>query len=73
MALLITPLVDSWKKYKIPEWLTIIIVYLGIITLAVVVIGTIIPIIINYISNVVTQLRDWATSAQQIFINEGIQ
>lgn len=73
LTLLITPLVNKWKKYHIPEWLTITIVYIGIIILATIVIVTIIPIIINYFSWVVKQIADWAITAQDIYSKHGIK
>lgn len=72
ISLLIIPLVDKWKKYKIPEWLTIAVVYFIIILLATIVVGTIIPIIINYLSEMVKQIVHWANTAQDTYIRYGI-
>lgn len=72
ISLLIIPLVGKWKKYRIPEWLTIAVVYFIIILLATIVVGTIIPIIINYLSEMVKQIVHWANTAQDTYIRYGI-
>lgn len=72
LTLLITPLVEKWKKYHIPEWLTVIVVYAVIILLASIVIGTIIPIIINYLMELARQITHWASTAQDTYIRYGI-
>lgn len=73
VSMLIIPLVDKLKKHKIPEWLTIVLVYIGILLLATIVILTIIPIVVNYITNVVNQVITWSTTAQITFQTEGIR
>lgn len=72
LAVLIIPLVDYLKKYKIPEWLTIIFVYCALIIIAGVVLGTIIPIIITYVSGLITQIIQWSTEAQAVYMREGL-
>lgn len=72
ITLLITPLVEKWKKYHIPEWLTIVVVYLIILLLATIVIGTIIPIIINYLADIAKQITKWSMWAQQNYSRYGI-
>ncbi len=71
-TILITPLVEKWKKYRIPEWLTIVIVYIGILLVASIIVGTIIPIVINYVSNVINQITTWSNQAQEIYMREGL-
>lgn len=72
LTLLITPLVEKWKKYKIPEWLTICFVYVCMIFLIAVVFAAIIPIIINYLVSVTTQIINWSREAQEIFSQKWI-
>lgn len=72
LTLLITPLAEKWKKYHIPEWLTVIIVYSIIIFLASIAIGSIIPIIINYLVELARQITHWASTAQDTYIHYGI-
>lgn len=72
ITLLITPLVNKWKKYKIPEWLTILIVYAIIMALAMIVIGTVIPIIANYLGDLTKSVAEWSTTAQKIYTEQGI-
>lgn len=71
-TILITPLVEKWKKYHIPEWLTIVFVYISILVVASIIIGTIIPIIINYISNIINQITLWSNQAQEIYTKDGL-
>lgn len=70
LTLLITPLVEKWKKHKIPEWITICFVYICIIFLVVVVFAAIIPIIINYLVSITTQIIEWSKNAQEIFLQK---
>ncbi len=72
LTLLITPLVEKWKKYKIPEWITVVFVYFLLIFLATVVMVSIIPIIVNYLVNIVEQVTLWSQTAQQTFTRYGI-
>lgn len=72
LSILIIPLVDRLKKYKIPEWLTIILVYSGILLIAGIVIGTILPIVITYVSTIVGQVIQWSTEAQATYMRHGI-
>lgn len=72
LTLLITPLVDKWKKYKIPEWITVIFVYFTLVFLATVVMVSIIPIVINYLVNIVEQVTHWSQTAQETFSRYGI-
>lgn len=72
LTLLITPLVEKWKKHKIPEWITICFVYICIIFLVVVVFAAIIPIIINYLVSITTQIIEWSKNAQEIFLQKWI-
>lgn len=73
LTLLIIPLVEKWKKYHIPEWLTVIVVYLTLVTMATIVMVSIIPIVINYFMNIVTQITHWSQTAQDTFLRYGIQ
>lgn len=72
LTLLIIPLVEKWKKYKIPEWVTVIFVYCLLVFLATVVMVSIIPIIINYLVNIVQQVTHWSQTAQETFLRYGI-
>lgn len=73
LTLLIIPLVDKWKKYHIPEWLTVSFVYIVILFLTGIVVGTIIPIIINYLTEVTKQIVHWASTAQDTYLRYGIE
>ncbi len=73
LALLITPLVEKAKKFKIPEWITILCVFFIIIILASVIIGTIIPIIIQYVVQLVNSISLGSSRALAIYHESGIQ
>jgi predicted PurR-regulated permease PerM len=73
LTVLITPLVEKWKKYHIPEWITILSVYVIIFFLGMIVIGTLIPIIITYVSDTVNIIITWVNNAQSIYAREGIE
>lgn len=64
ITILITPLVDIMEKRKIHASITIIGIYLTIIIIGSIVIGTIIPIIISYVSDTVNIIISWANDAQ---------
>lgn len=72
ITLLISPLVDKWKRYKIPEWLTVSIVYIIVVSLIVLIIGLIAPIIINYMSDLSHQVLAWSNTAQETYSRYGI-
>ncbi len=72
ITFLIVPLVEKWKKYKIPEWLTIIFVYCVLLIIFIITVWTLLPIIITYISKGITAITQWAQSAQTVYQNEGI-
>lgn len=73
ITIMVTPLVEKWKKYNIPDWLSLIVVYCGIIFLASIVIVTIIPIVINFFTNVITQVSHWSENAQVIYEKKWIE
>ena len=50
LTIIINPLVDRSERYKIPAWITVLGVFIVIFLLGTIVIGTLIPIIVNYIS-----------------------
>lgn len=67
--MLIIPLVDKWKKHKIPEWMTVAIVYIILILMASIVVITIIPIVTNYVTGVISQVTRWSITAQETYQN----
>ncbi len=72
ITLITNPLVVKGEHYRIPAWLTIIGVYVVIIILGSIVIGTIIPIVGTYISDTTTLIINWANTAQWIYTREWI-
>ncbi len=70
ITLIINPLVIRWEHYRIPAWLTVIGVYIIIIILGSIVIGTIIPIVGTYISDTTTLIINWSNTAQSIYLKE---
>ena len=51
LTIIINPLVDKSERYKIPAWITVLSVFIIIFLLGSIVIGTLIPIVVNYISD----------------------
>lgn len=72
-TILITPVVEKGKKYHIPEWLAIVFVYLILVLLASIVTVSVLPIIVNYLGELVQQVTHWSTSAQDTYFRYGIR
>ncbi len=72
ITILINPLANLWEKHKIPAWLTVLWVYIIILLLWSIVIGTLIPIIINYLTDTANLIIGWVNSAQAIYLKEWI-
>lgn len=72
LTIIITPLVDKWEKYKIPSWLTLLWVYIIVILIFSIVIGTLIPIIISYVSDSISAIISWTNTAQWIYLQKWI-
>ena len=72
ITILVNPLVEKWEKYHIHAGVTVIIVYIIILLLGSIVIGTLIPIIIDYLTETVTLVINWVNEAQEVYMREGI-
>jgi len=72
ITILITPLADKWEKYHIPAWMTVIGIYVIIFLLGSIVIGTLIPIVINYVTDTANLVINWVNTAQNIYMTQGI-
>lgn len=72
ITILINPLVNRGELSKIPAWLTVIAVYIVLLLLGSIVVGTVIPIVINYVTDTATAIINWANTAQSIYIREGL-
>jgi predicted PurR-regulated permease PerM len=73
LTLLIIPLIEKGRRYRVPEWITIISVYVLIFFLGSIVIGTLIPIIIDYVTDTVAIITNWVNTAQSTYATEGIK
>ena len=73
LTILITPLVEKWRKFHIPEWITIVVVYIAIILLATIVAVSIVPIVIDYFASIIRQVTHWANTAQDTYLHYGIR
>jgi predicted PurR-regulated permease PerM len=71
-TIIINPLVEAWEKRKVPAWITVLWVYIIILILWSIVIGTLIPIVINYLTDTATLIINWANTAQRIYSTEWI-
>ena len=72
LSLMFIPLVELAKKYRIPEWITIIFVYILLIFLVVIVIATIIPIISKFITSLIEEVTAWVNSLQSSYQESGV-
>jgi predicted PurR-regulated permease PerM len=70
ITILVNPLAEKWEKHSIPAWMTIIWVYVIIFLLGSIVIGTLLPIVIDYVSNTVSIIINWVNTAQSIYIKD---
>lgn len=67
ITILITPLIDLLEKKHIHASITIIGIYLIVLVIASIVMGTIIPIIITYVTDTVNIIVNWVNEAQAIY------
>lgn len=71
VTILLNPLVERGEKHHIPSWVTVTLVYIFILLLGMIVIGNLIPIVIDYVSSIVRLVIDWVNNIQNIYINQG--
>lgn len=72
ITVLITPLIELMQKRGIHPSVTIIWLYLIVMIIGSIVIGTVIPIIITYVTDTVTTVVAWANDAQSIYAQKWI-
>ncbi len=72
ITMLITPLIDLMERRWVHASFTILWVYISIIIIGSIVAGTIVPIIINYVSDTVTTVIIWTKTAQSTYATQGI-
>lgn len=70
ITILITPLIDLMERRGVHASLTILGVYLIVIIIGSVVAGTIVPIIITYVSETVTTVIEWTRTAQSTYTTQ---
>lgn len=70
ITILVNPLIEKWESHGIPAWISLLGVYIIIFILGSIVIGTLIPIIIDYISDTITIVTTWVNTAQGIYMRE---
>ncbi|NRH20500.1 AI-2E family transporter [Candidatus Gracilibacteria bacterium] len=73
ITILIAPLVSILEKKHIHASFTIMGIYLIIIIIGLIVVGTIIPIIVTYVTDTVNTVIYWASEAQSIYSSHGIK
>lgn len=73
LTIVMNPLIDIWLRHHVPSWVTLIGVYIIMFLLGGIVIGTLIPIVIDYISQTATLVITWVNSSQSVYLKEGIQ
>lgn len=67
ITILITPLINILEKKHIHASFTIIWIYLTIVIIWLIVVGTIMPIIVTYLSDTINIVIVWANEAQSIY------
>lgn len=72
LTILINPLADYGEKHRIPAGITVIGVYIIIFLLGSIVIGTLIPIIIDYVTDTAALVITWVNTSQDIYMKEWI-
>lgn len=72
ITILINPLAEKGENYNIPAWISVIGVYIVIFFLWSIVIGTLIPIIIDYVTNTVSIITNWVNTAQSVYLRDGL-
>jgi predicted PurR-regulated permease PerM len=72
LAILLNPLVNFGKRKRIPAWLTVATVYIMVLILIFFILGTFIPLLIDYISIGITGFVKWLQDIQIAYTNEGI-
>lgn len=70
ITILINPLAEKGERYNIPSWITVLGVYVVIFFLWSIVIGTLIPIIIDYVRETVGIITNWVNNAQSIYTKD---
>lgn len=70
LTILINPLADYGEKHRIPAGVTVIGVYIVIFLLGSIVIGTLIPIIIDYVTDTAALVIAWVNASQDIYMRE---
>lgn len=73
ITILVTPLVNLMERKWIHASLTIIWVYLIVFLIGMIVVGTIIPIIVTYVTDTISTVILWANEAQSIYAIQGIK
>ena len=72
LTILMSPLVDRGEKYDIPSWVTVIGIYVAVFLLGSIVIGTLVPIVINYVTDTATLVIHWVNTAQETYLKNWI-
>jgi predicted PurR-regulated permease PerM len=70
LTLIINPLVNKGERFHIPAWVTVIAVFIAIFLLGSIVIGTLLPIVVNYISEILGTVSLWANSTKEVFVSQ---
>ena len=72
LTIITHPLISFGERYKVPAWLSIIGVFIVVFLLGSIVIGTLIPIVMNYVSDSIGAITLWASTAKEVYVSKGI-
>ena len=73
LTIILNPLVTFGEKKKVPAWITLIAVYIIVIILWSIVIGTLIPIIVTYVTDTINTIILWVNNAKSLYVKEWIE
>ncbi len=70
LGILMNPLVTLMQQKRVPAWLTVTVIYILVLILIFFVIGTLVPLIIQYISIGISGFIKWIQNVQLIYSTE---
>jgi predicted PurR-regulated permease PerM len=73
LTLLFSGVVDTWEKRRIPAWLTLTVIYIMATLAIILIVSTVLPIFVEYITKWVNSLIVWINSLQSSISTGGVR
>lgn len=73
LMIIINPIIQLGVRYHIPAWISLTGIYITVLILGSIVIGTLIPIVISYVTDTISTIIAWANTAKEVYTTSGIQ